>query len=50
MIFPPKNEVDYKNIVFILQGRENEVVLDKQQKKRLRKKASRYLLLNGALY
>jgi hypothetical protein len=33
MVFPSKNEVDYKNIVLILQGKENEVVLDKQQKK-----------------
>ncbi|KAF9752809.1 Gag-Pol polyprotein [Nosema granulosis] len=44
------NKIEYDNIVLFLEGKDNLVNLDKDKKKRLKKKASKFILIEGGLY
>ncbi|KAF9762930.1 Gag-Pol polyprotein [Nosema granulosis] len=44
------NKIEYDNIVFFLQGKDNLVNLPKDKKKRLKKKAGKFILIEGVLY
>jgi hypothetical protein len=50
MSLPPRNLIEYNNIVLFLQGKGNEVRLERQQKARLKKKAEDFLLIDNLLY
>ena len=50
MSLSPKNLIEYNNIVLFLQGKGNEVRLERQQKARLKKKAEDFILIDNLLY
>ncbi|KAF9752814.1 Gag-Pol polyprotein, partial [Nosema granulosis] len=50
MVSVVTNEEEYKNICKLLLGKENEVVLQKDAKYRLKKKAYHFIMINKVLY